>query len=62
MLEKCAEDEELLTADLVIAKRIGLKRGDRLGSNWHIPNIHGYRAMCHVVFDVSYYKSLSTPN
>ena len=33
------------------------KRGDRVGLNWRIPNVHGRRAIRHVVFDSNYWKS-----
>ena len=31
--------------------------GDRVGLNWRIPNVHGKRAVRHVVFDTNYWKS-----
>ena len=31
--------------------------GDRVGHNWRMPNIHGKRAVRHVVFDTNYWKS-----
>ena len=31
--------------------------GDRLGLNWRIPNVHGKRAVRHVVYDTNYWKS-----
>lgn len=31
--------------------------GDRVGHNWRIPNVHGKRAVRHVVFDTNYWKS-----
>lgn len=31
--------------------------GDRVGLNWRIPNIHGKRAIRHVVFDTNWWKS-----
>jgi hypothetical protein len=31
--------------------------GDRLGFNWRVPNIHGKRAVRHVVFDANFWKS-----
>ena len=33
------------------------KPGDRIGHNWRIPNVHGKRAVRHVVFDTNYWKS-----
>ncbi|MGE4157621.1 MAG: terminase gpA endonuclease subunit [Planctomycetota bacterium] len=33
------------------------KRGDRVGHNWRIPNVHGRRAIRHVIFDANYWKS-----
>ena len=33
------------------------KLGDRVGHNWRIPNVHGKRAVRHVVFDTNYWKS-----
>lgn len=33
------------------------KRGDRVGHNWRIPNVHGRRAIRHVLFDANYWKS-----
>jgi hypothetical protein len=33
------------------------KQGDRVGLNWRIPNVHGKRAVRHVVFDTNYWKS-----
>jgi phage terminase large subunit GpA-like protein len=33
------------------------KRGDRVGHNWRIPNVHGKRAVRHVVYDTNYWKS-----
>jgi phage terminase large subunit GpA-like protein len=33
------------------------KLGDRVGLNWRIPNVHGKRAVRHVVFDTNYWKS-----
>jgi phage terminase large subunit GpA-like protein len=31
--------------------------GDRLGHNWRIPNVHGKRAVRHLLFDTNYWKS-----
>ncbi len=31
--------------------------GDRIGHNWRIPNVHGKRAVRHVVYDTNYWKS-----
>jgi phage terminase large subunit GpA-like protein len=31
--------------------------GDRVGNNWRIPNIHGKRAIRHVVYDTNFWKS-----
>ena len=31
--------------------------GDRVGHNWRMPNIHGKRAVRHVVFDTNYWRS-----
>lgn len=31
--------------------------GDRLGHNWRIPNVHGKRAVRHVVYDTNYWKT-----
>ncbi len=33
------------------------KLGDRVGHNWRIPNVHGKRAVRHVVYDTNYWKS-----
>jgi phage terminase large subunit GpA-like protein len=33
------------------------KRGDRVGFNWRIPNVHGKRAIRHALFDTNYWKS-----
>ncbi len=33
--------------------------GDRVGHNWRVPNVHGKRAVRHVVFDTNYWKSFS---
>ncbi|MEQ8785121.1 MAG: hypothetical protein RIC55_02445 [Pirellulaceae bacterium] len=33
------------------------KAGDRVGHNWRIPNVHGKRAVRHVVYDTNYWKS-----
>jgi phage terminase large subunit GpA-like protein len=33
------------------------KRGDRVGHNWRIPNVHGKRAIRHVLYDTNYWKS-----
>jgi len=33
------------------------KLGDRVGHNWRIPNVHGKRAVRHVVFDTNYWKT-----
>ncbi len=33
------------------------KRGDRVGHNWRIPNVHGKRAIRHALFDANYWKS-----
>lgn len=33
------------------------RAGDRVGHNWRIPNVHGKRAVRHVVFDTNYWKS-----
>jgi len=33
------------------------KRGDRVGFNWRIPNVHGRRAIRHVIFDSNFWKS-----
>jgi hypothetical protein len=33
------------------------KPGDRLGHNWRMPNVHGKRAVRHVVYDTNYWKS-----
>jgi hypothetical protein len=31
--------------------------GDRVGLNWRIPNVHGKRAIRHVVYDTNWWKS-----
>jgi hypothetical protein len=31
--------------------------GDRVGHNWRIPNVHGKRAVRHVLFDTNFWKS-----
>jgi DNA invertase Pin-like site-specific DNA recombinase len=31
--------------------------GERVGHNWRIPNVHGKRAVRHIVFDTNYWKS-----
>lgn len=31
--------------------------GDRVGHNWRIPNVHGKRAVRHIVYDTNYWKS-----
>jgi hypothetical protein len=31
--------------------------GDRIGHNWRIPNVHGKRAVRHIVFDTNYWKT-----
>lgn len=31
--------------------------GDRVGLNWRIPNVHGKRAVRHVVYDTNFWKS-----
>ncbi len=31
--------------------------GDRVGLNWRIPNVHGKRALRHVVYDTNWWKS-----
>ena len=31
--------------------------GDRVGLNWRMPNVHGKRAVRHVVYDTNYWKS-----
>jgi hypothetical protein len=31
--------------------------GDRVGHNWRIPNVHGKRAVRHVLFDTNYWKT-----
>jgi hypothetical protein len=33
------------------------KAGDRVGHNWRMPNVHGKRAVRHVVYDTNYWKS-----
>lgn len=33
------------------------KPGDRLGHNWRMPNVHGKRAVRHVVYDTNYWKT-----
>ncbi len=33
--------------------------GDRVGHNWRVPNVHGKRAVRHVVYDTNYWKSFS---
>jgi hypothetical protein len=33
------------------------KPGDRIGHNWRIPNVHGKRAVRHVVYDTNFWKS-----
>ena len=33
------------------------KRGDRVGFNWRIPNVHGRRAIRHALFDTNFWKS-----
>ena len=33
------------------------KPGDRVGHNWRMPNVHGKRAVRHVVYDTNYWKS-----
>jgi hypothetical protein len=31
--------------------------GDRIGHNWRIPNVHGKRAVRHILYDTNYWKS-----
>ncbi|MDZ4851869.1 MAG: terminase gpA endonuclease subunit, partial [Pirellulaceae bacterium] len=31
--------------------------GERIGHNWRIPNVHGKRAVRHVIYDTNYWKS-----
>jgi phage terminase large subunit GpA-like protein len=31
--------------------------GDRIGHNWRMPNVHGKRAIRHVVFDTNFWKT-----
>ena len=31
--------------------------GDRIGHHWRVPNVHGKRAVRHVLFDTNYWKS-----
>jgi hypothetical protein len=31
--------------------------GDRVGHNWRIPNVHGKRAVRHIVYDTNYWKT-----
>ncbi len=31
--------------------------GERVGHNWRIPNVHGKRAVRHVIYDTNYWKS-----
>ena len=31
--------------------------GDRVGLNWRIPNVHGKRAIRHVIYDTNWWKS-----
>ena len=33
------------------------KLGERVGHNWRIPNVHGKRAVRHVLYDTNYWKS-----
>jgi phage terminase large subunit GpA-like protein len=33
--------------------------GDRVGHNWRVPNVHGKRAVRHVVYDTNYWKSFT---
>lgn len=33
--------------------------GDRIGHNWRVPNVHGKRAVRHVVFDTNYWKTFA---
>ena len=33
------------------------RSGDRIGHNWRIPNVHGKRAVRHILFDTNYWKS-----
>jgi len=33
--------------------------GDRIGLNWRIPNVHGKRAVRHVIFDANFWKSFT---
>jgi hypothetical protein len=33
------------------------KPGDRVGHNWRIPNVHGKRAVRHVVYDTNFWKT-----
>jgi len=33
------------------------KLGDHVGHNWRIPNVHGKRAIRHVIFDTNYWKT-----
>lgn len=33
------------------------RAGDRVAHNWRIPNVHGKRAVRHIVFDTNYWKS-----
>ena len=31
--------------------------GDRIGHNWRVPNVHGKRAVRHIVYDTNFWKS-----
>jgi len=33
------------------------QRGDRVGHNWRVPNVHGRRQVRHVVYDTNFWKS-----
>lgn len=33
--------------------------GDRVGHNWRMPNVHGKRAVRHIVFDTNYWKTFA---
>jgi hypothetical protein len=33
--------------------------GDRVGHNWRMPNVHGKRAVRHIVFDTNYWKTFT---
>jgi hypothetical protein len=33
------------------------KKGERVGHNWRVPNVHGKRTIRHVLYDTNYWKS-----